>query len=77
MRAWTVVNTRELTAFLGLCMMTGITKHPTLHSYWSTNPLLKTSLFPSIMPRDRLLAILQALHLKINSAMPEDNDDRL
>ncbi|XP_022099413.1 piggyBac transposable element-derived protein 4-like [Acanthaster planci] len=77
MRSWTDVNTRELRAFLGLCIMMGITKHPTIHSYWSTDPLLKMSLFPSIMPRDRFLAILQALHFNDNSAMPEDCPDRL
>ncbi|XP_022095908.1 piggyBac transposable element-derived protein 4-like [Acanthaster planci] len=77
MRSWTDVNSRELKAFLGLYIMMGITKHPTLHSYWSTDPLLKANLFPSVMPRDRFLAILQALHFNDNSAMPEDCPDRL
>ena len=77
MRSWTDLNIRELKAFLGLCIMTGIAKHPTLHSFWSTDPLLKMSLFPSVMPRDRFLAILQSLHFNDNTAMPDDCTDRL
>ena len=77
MRAWTSVTLREMQAFLALCIMTGIVTVPSLHAYWSTDPLMRTYLFSSVMPRDRFLAILQALHFHNNEDMAKDCPDRL
>ena len=73
MRAWTSVTLREMQAFLALCVMSGIVTVPSLHA----DPLMRTHLFSSVMPRDRFLAILQALHFNNNEDMPEDCPDRL
>ena len=43
--------------------------------YWSANKLLSTSIFGSLMPRDRRFAILSYLHFANNEEA--DPDDKL
>lgn len=65
--------------FLALTILMGIVKKPELSDYWSTNVLLKGSLFNSVMPRNCCQTILRFLHYADNSQFdPNDpNHDRL
>jgi hypothetical protein len=53
----------ELQAFIGLNIAMGVLRLPQLRDYWSTNEILATPWFPSVMSRDRFLLILRYLHL--------------
>lgn len=55
--------TEELMAFLGINVAMGILHLPQVKDYWSTDKILSTPWFPSIMSRDRFLTILKFLHL--------------
>ena len=59
----------EMKAFLALTMLIGIVKKPKLKTYWSTNPLMESPIFPHTMPRDRFTQILRYLHF----VDPNDN----
>ena len=63
--------------FLSLLFLTGIIKKPTLSSYWSTDPLLATPFFSSVMSRGRFYSILCWFHFNNNATRPEDCTDRL
>ena len=53
----------ELQAFIGLNIATRLLHLPQVRDYWSTNEILATLWFPSIMSRDRFFKILRYLHL--------------
>lgn len=53
----------ELQAFIGLNIAMGLLHLPQVRDYWSTNEILATPWFPSIMSRDRFFKILRYLHL--------------
>ena len=53
----------ELLAFLGINVAMGLLKLPMLCDYWSTNQVLATPGFPSVMARERFFSILRYLHL--------------
>ena len=74
---WLEVTISEMWKFLSLLFWTGIIKKPTLSSYWSTNPLLATPFFSSVMSRDRFYSILRYFHFNNNATRPEDCTDRL
>ena len=44
---------------------------------WTTDPLLKTSIFGQVMPRDRFLLIHHFFHFTNNANMPPPGQDRL
>ena len=54
----------------------GIVKKPELSDYWSTNALLKGSVFNSVMPRNRYQSILRFLHFADNSQFDPNDPDR-
>ena len=56
----------ELQAFIGLNIAMGVLRLPQVRDYWSTNEILATPWFPSVMSRDRFFLILRYLHL-VNS----------
>ena len=64
---------------LSLYLLAGIIQKPALLQYWSTDPLLQTSVFNHIMSRNRFQMILQFIHFVDNSLYdPKDpNRDRL
>ena len=43
----------ELLAFIGLNIAMGVLRLPQVRDYWSTNEILSTPWFPSVMSRDR------------------------
>lgn len=53
----------ELLAFIGLNIAMGMLRLPQVHDYWSTNEILATPWFVSIMARDCFFIILRFLHL--------------
>ena len=74
---WLEVTISEMWKFLSLLFLTGIIKKSTLSSYWSTDPLLATPFFSSVMSRDRFYSILRYFHFNNNGTRPEDCTDRL
>ena len=64
---WVETTRNEMKKFLALALLMGIVRKPEVSDYWSTNPLLKGSIFNSVVPRNRFQSILQFLHLADNS----------
>lgn len=58
-------------AFLGLLLLQGIVKKPSIYSYHSTNQLIATLFFGKCISRDRFALLLKYLHFTDN----EDNSD--
>ena len=62
--------------FIALSLLMGIVSKPALSDYWSTNPLLKGSVFNSVMPRNRYQTILRFLHFADNTQYDPSDPDR-
>jgi len=43
---------------IGLLLVMGVVKKPSLALYWSTDPLFQTPLFSAVMPRNSFLLLL-------------------
>ena len=65
--SWVETTRNEMKKFLALSFLMGVVRKPEVSDYWSTNPLLKGSIFNSVMPRNRFQSILQFLHFADNS----------
>jgi len=63
----------EFWAFLGLNLLMGVVKKPTLKSYWSTNSILTTRVFNETMSRHRFEQILRSLHMADNRFPSKDD----
>ena len=63
-------------AFLGLSVLIGAVYKPRIPMHWSTNAIYQTYIFPSVMPRDRILLILRFLDFADNSAFNASNPNR-
>ncbi|GFR69950.1 PiggyBac transposase Uribo1 [Elysia marginata] len=80
MHQWVPTDIGEMLTFLGLLLLMGIVKKPSFHDYWSTDPLIRTPVFPAAMSRDRFILILKFWHLNDNANQPPTNQvgrDRL
>jgi len=77
--SWVETTRNEMKKFLALSFLMGVVRKPEVSDYWSTNPLLKGSIFNSVMPRNRFQSILQFLHFADNSQYNanDPNRDRL
>ncbi|GFT37273.1 piggyBac transposable element-derived protein 4 [Nephila pilipes] len=62
------VSVDEMFAFLALTILMGIIKKPRIKMYFSTNPLIATPFFNSVMSRDRYIEILRCLHFSNDDA---------
>jgi len=60
----------QLKTRLGLTLAVGLVKKPNLKSYWSSNSVVQTPLFPNTMVKDRYLQILRFLHFVDNNNAP-------
>ena len=60
---------------LALTLLIGIVKKPELCDYWSTNALLKGSVFNSVMPCNHYQSILQFLNFADNSQFDLNDPD--
>ena len=66
--------------FLGLVLLMGLIKLPSIDLHWSKKLLYRIPVFGSVMPRNRFQAILRFLHFHDSAGMPGRNDpsyDRL
>ena len=73
---WFDTTRVEMKQFIALSLLMGIVRKPEIAQYWSTNPLLKGSIFNSVMPRNRFQSILQFLHFADNSQFDPNDPDR-
>ena len=65
------ISEEEFCAFLGVNLLMGINKFPTMKSYWSADEGLRNSLTQKAMTRARFLEILQNIHFADNhKALP-------
>lgn len=67
----------EMHAFLGLQFLFGYHRLPHANHYWSSDVDIAVPLVPKTMQRDRYFEIRANIHVNDNSAMPEDNSDKL
>jgi len=66
MRDWKPVTKDEIYVVLALFMLMGIIQKPTLHSYFSKNYILTTTVFGSIISMDRFESICNFIHFDNN-----------
>ena len=64
------VTTDEMKSWVSLYLNMGLVNKTNLSSYWSTDVVLGTPFFPSIMARDHFLQILRYLHFADNTLAP-------
>ncbi|XP_066585873.1 piggyBac transposable element-derived protein 4-like [Prorops nasuta] len=69
MKAWEPVTVNELRVFLALTINMGHIRKSKLENYWSTDPLLSTLIFTTVMCRNRYLQILRYLHFANNDEL--------
>ena len=70
---WKPTNADEMSAFLGLSLLTGLVYKPRLHIYWSGDAMYKTDIFGQSMARDLLLLIF--LHFADNDLIDIKDPD--
>ena len=75
-RSWVETTRAEMKRFLALSLLMGIVRKPAISDYWSTNPLLKGSVYNNVMPRNRYQTILRFLHFADNSQYDPNDPDR-
>ena len=63
---WKPTNDEEIKKFLGLIVWMGFVKKGKIANYWSTNPLFKNEVAPSIMSRNRFQEWLRSIHFADN-----------
>ena len=73
---WFDTTRTEMKQFVALSLLMGIVRKPEIAHYWSTNPLLKGSVFNSVMPHNRFQSILQFLHFADNRQFDPNDPDR-
>lgn len=72
---WKEVSNEEIRKFLGLCVLGGIVKSPSLAKQWSRASIYYQPDFGKTMPRDRFLGILKMLRFVIHTYV--NTEDRL
>ena len=60
----------DMKQFLGLFFLNGIIHKPTIHMYWSKDPLFCTPIYSAVMNKNRFQLLLKFLHFNDNSHMP-------
>lgn len=64
----------EMLTFLGINIMMGLKKLPSIRDYWSSNVQLRDSYISSIISRNRFFFLLYRIHLNDNESMPRKGD---
>ena len=67
LQQWKATTAKEIRYFLALYLLTGFIQKPQVCQYWSTDPLLQTSIFNQVMSWNRFQKILEFLHFADNS----------
>lgn len=73
---WTELTYEEILAFIGLVIAMGLVKLPSVSDNWSTSGIFQLHWFPSIMSRDRFLAISKYFHCANNEETPERDNPK-
>ena len=73
-KKWYPTTADEMRAFIGVNIIMGIDKKPTIYQYWSTDPFLGNPGIQSTFSRDRFEALCRYLHLHDSQQMPERED---
>lgn len=66
----------ELRAFIGILIIMGFHRLPSIRHYWLTDDNFKVNRIASLMPLKRFLFILRFLHLNNNENMPKRGDEK-
>jgi len=70
----------EMYNFIGITLLMGLVKKPTIASYWCSDGLLSTPAFRRFMSRDRYMLLMKFFHFVNNDNAPDPHDrnrDRL
>ncbi|XP_033741799.1 piggyBac transposable element-derived protein 4-like [Pecten maximus] len=67
LRKWSPVSNNEMKAFLGMIIAMGLVTQANIQDYWSSDPVVSTPFFGTVMSRDRFLSIMSFLHLSDNN----------
>ncbi|KAM5180683.1 uncharacterized protein ACMZJ9_001207 [Mantella aurantiaca] len=70
-RKWEPVTKNDIWNFLGLIILQGVVKKPLQKWYWSTNKLLETPFFGTVMTEYRFSLIMKFLHFTNNEEFYE------
>jgi len=73
-KEWNQVSQKEMWNFLGLSLLMGLEKKPTIPHYWSKDELFHNSIFNAVMGRNRYQLIHAYLHFADNS---KNDGDRM
>ena len=68
-------TTDGLLASIGIIIIMGFHKLPSLRLYWSQNPNFSTQCVNSVLTLKRILKILRNIHINDNFKMPKPGDD--
>ena len=66
MASWMHVSISELSVFLPITILMSQVKKQKILEYWSTAPLIETTIFGTIFARERYLSLLRYLHFTDN-----------
>ena len=64
---WKPATVDEMKAFFALVMTMDLVHQQDMRYYWSTDPVISTPFFSTIMPRNRFLLLLSFLHYNDNT----------
>ncbi|XP_068122175.1 piggyBac transposable element-derived protein 4-like [Hyperolius riggenbachi] len=70
-RMWEPITKEDLWLFLGLIILQGVVGKPLQKWYWSTNKIIATPFFGTVMSEYRFGLIMKFLHFADNSAFDE------
>lgn len=76
-RKWKATTMDEIFVFFSVVVLMGIYPKPDVKTFWTTEAMLETPFFHDMMPRDRFLQILRALHFFNNDDLERGNEDLL
>ena len=63
----------DIMAFVGIVIAMGVVCLPTIHDYWSIDPILSHPWFRAIMSRQRFEEILRYFHVVDNTTEPDSS----
>ena len=69
-----VTNAAEMKAFLGMNLITGVNKLPTIHHYWEGDDYVGNEGIRNVMTGERFKEILQNIHFADNSKSNKESD---
>ncbi|XP_037775736.1 piggyBac transposable element-derived protein 4-like [Penaeus monodon] len=75
-KGWEDTTLREVRSYVGLRFLMGLQSKRAQRNFWSTDPLISSSVFARTMTRDRYDALTSALHFADNEG-EHDAEDRL